>query len=70
MLYVNYCIIKRNDLCVCGSGKKYKICCIKKYTAIAEIVRGMYNPGQVNYAIQGVYAIEDSILEYSGPEAR
>jgi uncharacterized protein YchJ len=22
--------VKRNQLCPCGSGKKYKICCIKK----------------------------------------
>ena len=24
--------IKRNDLCPCGSGKKYKKCCGKKIT--------------------------------------
>lgn len=22
---------ERNDKCVCGSGKKYKYCCIRKY---------------------------------------
>jgi uncharacterized protein YecA (UPF0149 family) len=22
--------IGRNDLCVCGSGKKYKVCCLRK----------------------------------------
>jgi len=29
--------IKRNETCFCGSGKKYKHCCLNKDTPIAKV---------------------------------
>lgn len=29
--------LKRNDVCHCGSGKKYKVCCMKKDALIKEV---------------------------------
>lgn len=60
--------IGRNDKCVCGSGKKYKKCCLKKYEEAARILRDIFNQKNVNYTIQGAHTVEDSILEYKGPE--
>ncbi|ALA41829.1 hypothetical protein ABE82_10005 [Paenibacillus peoriae] len=33
---------KRNDICKCGSGKKYKICCLDKTKRNYSIVNNMY----------------------------
>lgn len=60
--------IGRNDLCVCGSGKKYKKCCCQKYESVAQIIMGIQNQKRVNYTIPGVVWTEDSILEYQGPQ--
>lgn len=54
----------RNDVCVCGSGIKYKKCCMKKYETAARILRETQNPRMQNYTIPGVRVTEDSILEY------
>lgn len=59
--------IGRNDFCVCGSGKKYKKCCLRKYELVAQILMGVQNQKGVNYTIPGVEWTEDSILEYQGP---
>lgn len=59
--------IGRNDKCVCGSGKKYKNCCIKKYEEIDRILRDIQNPQYIaNYTISGALTVEDSILDYQG----
>ncbi|MCE8426628.1 MAG: SEC-C domain-containing protein [Candidatus Methanoperedens sp.] len=29
ILWIGYSIYQRNDPCPCGSGKKYKKCCLK-----------------------------------------
>jgi hypothetical protein len=31
--------LSRNDLCFCGSGKKLKHCCIRKYDALRDFYR-------------------------------
>src|SRR3990172_7388219 len=31
--------IQRNDLCICGSGKKYKKCCLKKFEEPSSYTR-------------------------------
>lgn len=59
--------IGRNDFCVCGSGKKYKKCCLRKYELVAQILMGVQNQKGINYTIPGVEWTEDSILEYQGP---
>lgn len=62
--------IKRNDKCICGSGIKYKKCCMKKYENAARILRDNQNPEGGNYIIPGVMTVEDSILEYTGPQEK
>ena len=37
--------IGRNDPCVCGSGKKYKKCCMNNKTPRMGVVRRMYEAG-------------------------
>ena len=52
---------KRNDLCPCGSGKKFKHCCIEKYS----IVKNMYNDIKLdnhkNYNISNFLTVERGI---------
>lgn len=58
--------IGRNNKCICGSGKKYKKCCINKYEEVARILFAVQNIKLVNYTIPGALVVEDSILEYQG----
>ena len=62
--------IGRNELCPCGSGKKYKKCCISKYEKAARILQDIYNQKNVDYTIPGARVVEDSILEYEGPQEK
>lgn len=62
--------IGRNDKCICGSGKKYKKCCLKRYEEAARIIRDVYNQKNVDYTISGARTVEDSILEYEGPQEK
>lgn len=62
--------IGRNDKCICGSGKKYKKCCLKKYEEVVRIIRDIHNQKNVDYTIPGARTVEDSILEYEGPQAK
>ena len=32
--------IGRNEPCICGSGKKYKKCCLRKHEKVKELMRG------------------------------
>ena len=52
-------MIGRNDLCPCGSGKKYKKCCLQKNQRIE------FSKNKVIYA-KGLYRnLENKIVEYS-----
>ena len=62
--------IGRNEPCPCGSGKKYKKCCISKYEKAARILQDIYNQKNVDYTIPGARVVEDSILEYEGPQEK
>ena len=54
----------------CGSGKKYKKCCISKYEKAARILQDIYNQKNVDYTIPGAGFLDDSILEYEGPQEK
>lgn len=56
--------IGRNDKCICGSGKKYKKCCEKKYETAMQLFRDWQN-GK-DYVIPGAKTIERPILNYMG----
>ena len=60
--------IGRNEPCLCGSGKKYKKCCMAKYEAAAHVMQGIKNPKSVDYTLKGAVFTEESVLEYKGPE--
>ncbi|GFI02055.1 hypothetical protein IMSAGC005_00882 [Lachnospiraceae bacterium] len=60
--------IGRNSLCICGSGKKYKHCCMHKYDLAKNILFATQNEGAVNYNISGATAFEVAIEEFAGKE--
>ncbi len=72
--YMNEYIVKikgqvnRNDKCICGSGKKYKHCCMPKYERVKEIMNGIKNPKSVDYSIPNALRLEDSITVFIGNE--
>ena len=60
--------IGRNSLCICGSGKKYKHCCMHKYDLAKDILFATQNVGAVNYNISGAVEAEAAIEEFAGKE--
>lgn len=60
--------IGRNSLCICGSGKKYKHCCMHKYDLAKDILFATQNVGAVNYNIPGAVEVEAAIEEFAGKE--
>ena len=47
-----------------------KKCCISKYEKAARILQDIYNQKNVDYTIPGARVVEDSILEYEGPQEK
>lgn len=60
--------IGRNSLCICGSGRKYKHCCMHKYDLVKDILLTIQNEGVVNYNIPGAVEAEAAIEEFVGKE--
>lgn len=60
--------IYSNDKCICGSGKKYKHCCMEKYERVREIMYGVQNPNSVDYTIPNAVLVESSITVFIGKE--
>lgn len=60
--------IKRNDVCLCGSQKKYKKCCLSTHRRLLIIEREIYNQQEDWYSINGNLIVEDSIEVYKGSE--
>ena len=58
--------IERNSPCICGSGRKYKHCCQKKYDLAKAIYFDLQNQNSVNYNIPGSIMQEAGIQEYVG----
>lgn len=58
--------IGRNDLCICGSGKKYKYCCQRKYELSNAIYLNLINKEGANYNIPGCTMHEEGIQVYAG----
>lgn len=53
----------RNIKCPCGSGKKFKICCLSKYERAYQALEETQNPKLQNYRISGCIA-EMPIYEF------
>lgn len=60
--------IGRNDKCICGSGKKYKFCCMRKYEEVEKIIYGINNQDKDLYTIPNVKIAEDAIKVFVGKE--
>ena len=60
--------IGRNDKCICGSGKKYKHCCMRKYDDVKKIIYGINNQDKDLYTIPNVKVAEDAIEVFVGRE--
>jgi uncharacterized protein YchJ len=61
--------IGRNSICICGSGKKYKNCCMQKYEKANKAWLDIKYK-HTNYSILGALVIERAIVDYYGPEAK
>ncbi|PAD70646.1 hypothetical protein CHH83_02250 [Bacillus sp. 7586-K] len=55
---------KRNELCKCGSGKKFKKCCSDKFHRNFKIVSDMYNRHYKEIYANPYHIIEKSLEEY------
>ncbi len=53
-------IIGRNSLCPCGSGKKYKFCCMNKNTSIATMSQSQVSPSSLLNKITGKFGVKVS----------
>lgn len=65
--WTNFRGINRNDQCACGSGKKYKKCCID-YVGICERMYDDILYERQNYKVHDDVVGEKSIVEFSGRE--
>lgn len=60
--------IKRNDMCLCGSQKKYKKCCLWTHERCLDIVRKIENQEHDWYSIDPSLEVEKGIEIYRGPK--
>lgn len=60
--------VGRNSKCICGSGKKYKQCCMRKYEEVKKIIYGVENQDRDLYTIPNVRMAEDAIEIFIGKE--
>ncbi|EGL19829.1 MULTISPECIES: DUF4238 domain-containing protein [unclassified Paenibacillus] len=57
---------KRNDICNCGSGKKYKRCCLTKTERNYSIVNNMYKEGHhIKIRVHSTAILEKPLDEYT-----
>ncbi|WP_160124122.1 DUF4238 domain-containing protein [Listeria monocytogenes] len=59
--------VKRNDLCLCGSRKKYKKCCLKIHERCIDIFQKNNSQQKDWYSISSKYIVEESIEVFRGP---
>ena len=60
--------VGRNSKCICGSGKKYKQSCMRKYEEVKKIIYGVENQDRDLYTIPNVRMAEDAIEIFIGKE--
>ena len=60
-LFVDGINTKRNELCPCKSGKKFKNCCIEKYSIVKEMYENLKINKQSNYRISDILIVERGI---------
>lgn len=62
--------VKRNDLCLCGSEKKYKKCCVEVHERCIDISRKINNQKKDWYSISPKYTVERGIEVFKGPQEK
>lgn len=60
-LFIDGLNTKRNELCPCKSGKKFKNCCIEKYDIVKEMYENLKINKQSNYRISNMLIVERGI---------
>lgn len=60
--------VKRNDICLCGSKKKYKKCCLTLHERCLTINRQIQNKKRDWYSIDSKLQVEKAIVIYKGPK--
>ncbi len=60
--------VKRNDLCLCGSEKKYKKCCLEIHERCISIYHEIHNQKNDRYSISPKYSVEREIEVFRGPQ--
>ena len=60
-MFVDGINTKRNELCPCKSGKKFKNCCIEKYSIVKEMYENLKINKQSNYRISDILIVESGI---------
>jgi len=59
--FINDLNTQRNALCPCGSNKKFKHCCIDKYSIVKEMYNNLKINNQSNYRISNILTLERGI---------
>jgi hypothetical protein len=64
--YDNFKTLGRNDLCACGSGKKYKTCCRAKYenSEYVKVFDKLHNYSIASKGKFDIFKIEDVMQWY------
>lgn len=52
--------IGRNDRCICGSGKKYKNCCLNKNDKKEDVLKDLYNFRNINDTFNKILKVLDN----------
>jgi len=61
--------LKRNDMCACGSGKKFKKCCVENINICKRMYEDIVYKHQ-NYQIADTAIVEKSITEFASKELK
>lgn len=64
--WIKYNRLRRNDICLCGSDKKFKNCCLDKYNNAKRMMDEIGHGNIEMYRINGRNIIEKSINSFKG----
>jgi hypothetical protein len=63
-------IVGRNDPCPCGSGRKYKLCCLEKDEAKARAARAKAAKASAKAGAEAAPPVEDAPVQTKTPKPR
>lgn len=62
--WFNFKNSKRNDICICGSGVKYKKCCMESVRICERMYSDIENTDYRNYKVNDNAYLEESLFEF------